>query len=94
MPELETLTVSKPAIVLDGASAKLVRLFDTRFNVSVPAPPLILSKLFKVPFAELNVSLPPVPVVPAEPTKEPDVSTPVVSVRYLLCKLLICKVII
>lgn len=79
VPELETFTVSKPAIVTDGCSAKARAVVDTRFNVSVPEPPLILSKLVKVPLAELNVSLPAVLVVPASPLSEPEVSTPVVS---------------
>ena len=79
VPELETFTVSKPAIVTDGCSAKARAVVDTRFNVSVPEPPLILSKLVKVKLAALNVSLPAVLVVPASPLSAPEVSTPVVS---------------
>ena len=49
----------------------------TQFKVSVPVPPLIASKDVNVPATALNVSLPVVLVVPAEPTRAE--STPVVS---------------
>ena len=94
VPALETLTASKPAIVTDGGSAKARAVVDTRFNVSVPEPPAMLSKLLKVKLAALNVSLPAVLVVPASPLSVPEVSTLVVSVQYLSRKSLICKVII
>ena len=55
---------------------------NVMFKLSVPRPPLILSSEVKVPETALNVSLPPVLVVPNEPTKAPE-STPVVSGQVL-----------
>ena len=72
VPALDTLTISKPAIVVDGASANAKAVVEAIFNVSVPSPPLILSKEERVVFAALNVSF---PLVPGK------LSTPVVSVR-------------
>jgi len=73
------LITSNPAIVVEGGFAYAKAAVEAIFNVSVPAPPLILSKLLIVEFVALNTSLPEVLVVPLEPTKVPDVSTPVVS---------------
>jgi hypothetical protein len=54
------------------------------FRLSVPLPPFKLSPAVKdctpvVLVAAVNVSLPAVLVVPAEPTNVPDTSTPAVS---------------
>ena len=81
VPEFETLTVSNPAMVVDAGTANAEVADQATFKVSVvPAPPLMLSKLFKVRLVTLNVSLPAVLVVPAEPSIVPETSTPVVSV--------------
>ena len=58
-------------------------------KVSVPPAPSILSNNVNVVSVALKVSLFVVAVVPPEPTKIPEVSVPVVSVRYVRCKYLI-----
>lgn len=65
---------SNPAITTDGGSVNAAPAADAIFNVSIPVPALMLSKLFKVKSVALNVSAVAAPVM---------VSTPVVSVKVV-----------
>ena len=58
---------SNPAIVVDGGFAYAKAAVEAIFNVSEPAPPLILSKLLIVEFVALNESFPAVPVIESTP---------------------------
>ena len=74
-PERLKLTVSIPEIDVETGNVNAVARSVTKFNVSVPSPPLIVSNMLKVapvPKIALNASL------PAVPTR---LSTPVVSVK-------------
>lgn len=77
------LTSSMPEKVTDAGIAKVVS--EAIFSVSVPAPPAMLSKEFRVfdaavvEICALNVSLLAVLVVPAEPKSVPEASAPAVS---------------
>lgn len=62
--------------ILFVASFEAVR---ARFSVSVPSPPNKTSPVLYVVPVAVNVSLPKFDVVPAEPTKVPEMSVPVVS---------------
>ena len=61
------MITSNPAIVVDGGFAYAKAAVEAILNVSVPAPPLILSKLLIVEFVALNVSFPAVPVIESTP---------------------------
>lgn len=61
------MITSNPAIVVEGGFAYAKAAVEAIFNVSVPAPPLILSKLLIVEFVALNASFPADPVIESTP---------------------------